>query len=222
VILLLFGPPGCGKGTQASFLVDRLRIPSISTGEMFRAEIKAETPLGKRASAILAQGGLVGDPIVNAMVANRIEQDDCRAGFLLDGYPRTVAQAKFFAMLLEKRGLPQPTVIHIDVPSSDLVARLTARRQCPKCKHIYNLLTNPPQSEGRCDDCGEKLIQRDDDCETAIRQRLQAYEEQTGPVLGWFGPDRVLKVDGRRKPADVSAAIDRALLKKMVEAPAEV
>jgi adenylate kinase len=222
VVILLFGPPGCGKGTQAAFLVERLHIPSISTGEMFRAECKAGTPLGRRARAILARGGLIGDEIVNAMVAARISQEDCRGGFLLDGYPRTAAQARFFTRLLEQRGLSEPTVIHIDVPACDLVARLTARRQCPTCLHIYNLLSHPPKVEGICDADGASLIHREDDCETAIRQRLQAYEEQTGPVLEWYGEGRVVRVDGRAKPVDVSDQIESALLRSMIDSPVRV
>ena len=139
MIILLFGPPGCGKGTQAAFLVDRFQIPAISTGEMFRAECKAGTELGKMASAIMAAGGLVTDDITNGIVANRISQADCARGFLLDGYPRTVPQARNFANLARDKGLSAPIVIHIDVPEEPLVARLTARRQCPQCLRIYNL-----------------------------------------------------------------------------------
>ncbi|HEX6972557.1 MAG TPA: adenylate kinase [Limnochordia bacterium] len=222
MVILLFGPPGCGKGTQAAFLVERLHIPSISTGEMFRAECKAGTPLGRRARAILARGGLIGDEIVNGMVAGRIEQEDCRRGFLLDGYPRTVDQAKFFGRVLEQRARPEPIVVHIDVPACELVARLTARRQCPRCLHIYNLLSQPPKVEGICDADGATLIHREDDCETAIRQRLDAYENQTGPVLGWYGGGQVIRVDGRAKPVEVSAHIERGLLRTMVGSPSRV
>lgn len=222
VVILLFGPPGCGKGTQAAFLVDRLHIPSISTGEMFRAECKAGTPLGRRARAILARGGLIGDEIVNAMVAGRIAQEDCRNGFLLDGYPRTVAQAKFFTRLLEQRAIPEPVVVHIDVPTRDLVVRLTSRRQCPRCLHIYNLQSHAPRVDGICDGDGAALIHREDDCETAIRQRLRAYDEQTGPVLDWFGDGHVIRVDGSVTPSDVSAEIERVLLRNMVDPPVRV
>jgi adenylate kinase len=222
VVILLFGPPGCGKGTQAAFLVERLHIPSISTGEMFRAECKAGTPLGRRARAILARGGLIGDEIVNAMVAGRITQDDCKSGFLLDGYPRTVAQAKFFTRLLEQRAIADPLVVHIEVPATNLVARLTARRQCPRCLHIYNLLSQPPRAEGVCDTDGAELIHREDDCETAIRQRLRAYDELTGPVLDWFGERHVRRVDGSTAPAAVAAQIERALLKTLAGAPVRV
>jgi len=209
VIILLFGPPGCGKGTQAAFLVERLQIPSISTGEMFRAECKAGSRLGRRARAILAQGGLIGDEIVNAMVAGRIARDDCGAGFVLDGYPRTIAQASFFVRLLERRALPDPMVIHLDVPMESLVSRMAARRQCPKCSRLYNLLSQPPQVRGVCDHDGAALAKREDDCERAIRERLRAYTVQTGPVLEWFGEPSVRRVDGTSSPGQVAEQIER-------------
>jgi adenylate kinase len=213
MIFLLFGPPGCGKGTQSASLAERFGIPAISTGEMFRAECKAGTPLGKAASAILAAGGLVGDDIVNGMVANRIAQPDCARGFLLDGYPRTVPQAEVFAKLLRERGLPDPVVIHLDVADSVLVARLTARRQCPQCKRIYNVISQPPRTAGRCDDDGAELMTRADDREEVIRQRLHAYEEQTGPILKYYGPALVRKVDGAAAPEQVAKAIAEAVAK---------
>ncbi len=209
MVFLLFGPPGCGKGTQAALLADRLGIPAISTGEMFRAECQAGTELGRLASSILASGGLVGDDIVNRMVAGRIARPDCAAGFLLDGYPRTVQQAAYLASLLKDRGLPQPVVIHIDVPEEALVFRLTARRQCPQCKRIYNLLSQPPRIAGQCDDDGAALLTRADDQESVIRQRLRAYDELTGPILAWYGPSVVRKVDGSASPREVATAIER-------------
>jgi adenylate kinase len=207
MILLLFGPPGCGKGTQAAILADRFHIPAISTGEMFRAECKAGTELGKKASAILSQGKLVGDDIVNGIVASRIAKPDCRDGFLLDGYPRTVPQAIYFTGLLRERGLPEAAVIHLDVPDEALVARLTARRQCSKCLRIYNLISQPPRVSGHCDDDGAELLTREDDQESVIRQRLRAYDELTGPILKWYGPRVVRTVDGSQSPAQVSRAL---------------
>lgn len=211
MILLLFGPPGCGKGTQSASLAARFDIPAISTGELFRAEVKAGTPLGRKASAIMASGALVSDDIVNGMVANRIAEPDCARGFLLDGYPRTVPQAEMFAALLRERGLPDPVVIHLDVADSVLVARLTARRQCPQCKRIYNLTSQPPRVAERCDDDGAALLTREDDKEAVIRQRLHAYEEQTGPILNYYGPALVRKVDGGAPPDDVAKAIAEAV-----------
>ncbi len=163
------------------------------------------------ASAIMATGGLVGDDIVNGMVANRIAQPDCARGCLLDGYPRTVPQARFLAELADERGLPEPVVIYMEVPADLLVERLTARRQCPECRRIYNLLSQPPRVPGICDDDRAPLQTRDDDHECVIRRRLAAYQELTGPVLAWFGPQAVYKVDGSLSPEGVAQAIEQAL-----------
>jgi adenylate kinase len=211
VILLLFGPPGCGKGTQAAYLAERFQIPAISTGEMFRAECKAGTELGKAACQIMTSGGLVGDDIVNGIVASRISRADCRDGFLLDGYPRTVPQADHFAGVLRERGLPEPIVIHLAVADDALVARLTARRQCPKCLRIYNLLSQPPRNSGVCDDDGAALTARADDQEEIIRQRLQAYRELTGPILEWYGSASVRHVNGGMAPDAVARAVAQAV-----------
>ena len=211
MILLLFGPPGCGKGTQAASLAEKLHIPDISTGEVFRAECKSGTELGKMASEIMAKGGLVDDEIVDAMVAKRIAQADCARGFLLDGYPRTVPQAQYFSALLKQRGLPAPIVLHLDVPDDVVVTRLTSRRQCPECRNIYNLLSQPPKAAGICDYCHAPLFTREDDLEPVIRRRLKAYQEQTGPILDWYGPSLVQTIDGSLPSAQVAAAIEKAL-----------
>ena len=209
--ILLFGPPGCGKGTQAGYIASRFGITAISTGDMFRAECRAGTDLGKLACSILAKGGLVGDEIVNGMVANRIARPDCANGFLLDGYPRTVPQAEFLANLLKERGLPNPAVVFLEVPDAALVARLTARRQCPQCGHIYNLLTQPPQVEGICDTDGAQLIRRDDDKEEVILDRLKAYHELTHPIKQYYCPSMCRWIDGNQAPAAVSKAIEESL-----------
>ena len=215
--MLLFGPPGCGKGTQAVYLAERFQIPAISTGEMFRAECKAGTELGKAACSILARGGLVGDELVDGIVANRIARPDCKDGFLLDGYPRTVPQAIHFSALVRERGLPEPVVIHLDVPDEALVTRLTARSQCPKCKRIYNSILQPPRNAGECDDDGTTLITRDDDREDVVRRRLRAYDELTGPILKWFGPSVVRSVDGTRPADAVAMAVERVVLEAYCE-----
>jgi len=212
LILLLFGPPGCGKGTQAAFLANRFRIPAISTGEMFRAECKSGSELGQKASAIMQAGGLVGDDIVNAMVASRISRSDCAGGFLLDGYPRTVPQAQQLGDLLSSRGLPQPIVVHMEVEDRLLVNRLTSRRQCPKCLRIYNLLSQPPRVAGACDDDATPLLTREDDQESVIRDRLHAYQKLTGPVLDWYGPSHIRTVDGAQSQDAVAKAIEQAVL----------
>jgi adenylate kinase len=209
MIFLLFGPPGCGKGTQAVVLASRLNIPAISTGEMFRAEHNAGTEIGKAACKLLAEGKLVSDELVNAMVVSRTSRADCADGFLLDGYPRTVPQAIFLSQLARERGWPEPSVIHLDVADELLVTRLTARRQCPACLHIYNVVSQPPRVEGICDHDGAALITRDDDREEVIRRRLRAYDELTGPVLKWYGPKAVITVDGSGTAAEVSEAVAR-------------
>jgi adenylate kinase len=212
LIFLLFGPPGCGKGTQAVYLADRFHIPAISTGEMFRAECKSGTELGRTACAIMTAGGLVPDEITNAIVARRTAQPDSANGFLLDGYPRTVPQAQYLDRVLRGRGLPSPVVICLDVPEELLVARLTARRQCPKCRRIYNLISQPPRAAGRCDDDGTELIARDDDKEAIIRQRLKAYHELTGPILDYYGDAAVRRVDGSGAPDVVAKEVERVAL----------
>jgi adenylate kinase len=184
--------------------VKQLRVPAISTGEMFRAETRAASSLGRRARAILARGGLIGDEIVNAMVAGRIAAEDCRNGFLLDGYPRTLNQARFFSRLLDERRLPSPVVVHLDAPADTLVARLSGRRQCPQCLRIYNLATQSSRVPGLCDDDGAALITREDDHEGVIRERIRAYREETGPVLEWFDAALVRRVNGDRPPAEVA------------------
>jgi len=211
MVILLFGPPGCGKGTQGAVITQALNIPSISTGEIFRAELKAGTPLGNAAKQIMASGGLVGDDIVNAMVSGRLQQPDCRAGFLLDGYPRTIPQAQFLDGLLKELGYPEPAVIYLEVPDSVLIARLTARRQCPSCGRIYNVLSQPPQREGVCDVDGAALIQRDDDKEEVIRARLKAYAESTGPLIQYYAGRNFYGIDGNRRPDAIQKDIDKIL-----------
>lgn len=201
MVLLLFGPPGCGKGTQARLISNWLRIPSISTGEMLRAEMLAGTELGKMAQSIMLDGGLVGDGIVNEMLANRIGKPDCTTGFLLDGYPRTVEQAEFLDRLLDRRGFPPAIILHFDVPQDALIGRMTSRRQCPQCSRVYNLLHQPPKSGGVCDDDGIVLITRKDDREDVFRERLRTYEEITHPVLTHYQDGEYHQIRGDRSPA---------------------
>ena len=211
MVILLFGPPGCGKGTQASSISRLLGIPAISTGEMFRAERAAGTALGEKVSGILAQGGLVGDEIVNEVVASRLGKADCRGGFLLDGYPRTIAQAEYLDELLKTLGCPAPAILHLDVPDAALVSRLTARRQCPACGRIYNLLHQPPRTEGICDEDGKPLVHRVDDNEEVIRMRLAAYHEQTGPLLKYYSSGDFHRIEGDRPPREVLGSIEAIL-----------
>jgi len=211
MIVLLFGPPGCGKGTQATLIAQRFHIPAISTGEMFRAECKAGTELGRQACAILKSGGLVGDDIVNQIVAARIRRPDCAAGFLLDGYPRTPEQARFLDGLVPELGLPQPVAIFLDVPAQVLVSRITARRQCGYCGRIYNLLSQPPQREGICDDDQAPLIRREDDTEEVILARLKAYHDATGPVIAHYQDNGCHRVDATGAPGEIAREIAELL-----------
>ncbi|MGP8244742.1 MAG: adenylate kinase family protein [Bryobacteraceae bacterium] len=211
MILLLFGPPGCGKGTQSAFLAARYHIPAISAGEMFRAECKAGSETGRVACRTFSCGEPVSDDIADGIVASRIAQPDCAGGFLLDGYPRTVAQARSFAALLAAHNLPEPLVLFLDVPDEVLVQRLAARRQCPRCLRIYNLLWQPPRTPGRCDQDGGKLVEREDDTEPVVRQRLRAYHEQTGPILDYYGESAVVHIDGLLPPIEVEREEERLI-----------
>jgi adenylate kinase len=201
VVLLLFGPPGSGKGTQSRLITNWLAIPAISTGDMLRAEIQGGTPLGKAARSIMASGGLVGDDLVNKMLAQRIAQPDCKSGFLLDGYPRTVQQAEYFDSLVTERGLPKPIILHLDVPMDALIGRMTSRRQCPKCGRIYNLLHQPPKKSGFCDDDGTPLDTRKDDQEDVVRERIRTYDELTRPVLAYYQDRNYHQIRGDRSPS---------------------
>lgn len=207
LILLLFGPPGSGKGTQGRLIIDWLRenqgdaIPSISTGDMLRAEIAAGTPLGRQTQAIIAAGGLVSDDLINAALCARIQKPDCRHGFLLDGYPRTVEQAEYLDRLLASHGMPEPVVIHLDVPANVLVGRMVSRRQCPQCGRMFNVLSQRPKVDGRCDDDGTDLVIRKDDREDVIRERLRTYEDLTRPVIAHYPSDSYFQISGDRSAA---------------------
>lgn len=210
-ILLLLGPPGCGKGTQAERLAKHFKIPAVSTGEMIRAEIKAGTELGRIAAGVTITGGLLSDELVNRIVRSRLGQPDCANGFMLDGYPRTVDQAAFLASLLVELQAPQPTVVHIDVPSQLLIARTCNRRYCAQCGGIYNLASHPPKDAGLCDNCHIELQQRADDCEDTVRNRLISYEKSTAPLIEFYRPGSYVRIDGTSTPDSVFEAIQNSL-----------
>jgi adenylate kinase len=201
LVLLLFGPPGSGKGTQAGKISHWLGIPAISTGDMLREEIKAGTALGKAVKSIMSSGGLAGDDLVNRMLAQRVSATDCAHGFLLDGYPRTVEQAEYLDEVLAERQLQSPIVLHLDVPMDALVGRLTSRRQCPSCKRIYNLLHQPPKKAGICDDDGTPLITRKDDSEDVVTERIRTYDDVTRPVLAYYQDRMYHQIRGDRSPS---------------------
>jgi adenylate kinase len=221
LIILLFGPPGSGKGTQGRLIIEWLgnTIPSISTGDMLRAEIAAGTPLGRETQSIIAAGGLVPDDLINAALCSRIRQPDCGRGFMLDGYPRTVEQAEYLDNVLTTRDLPAPVVIHLDVPADVLVGRMVSRRQCPECGRMFNILSQRPKTVGRCDDDGAPLIVRKDDREDVIRERLRTYREVTRPVLDHYPSDRYFQIAGDRSTPYIFEEIT-SILESVMDAKA--
>jgi len=213
LIILLFGPPGSGKGTQGRLIIEWLgnTIPSISTGDMLRAEIAADTPLGRETQSIIAAGVLVPDDLINAALSSRIQQPDCQRGFMLDGYPRTVEQAQYLDTLLASRNLPAPVVIHLDVPADVLVGRMVSRRHCSQCGQMFNILSKRPRVADRCDGDGAPLVMRKDDREDVIRERLRTYEEVTRPVVAHYPSDRYFQISGDRSAPYIFEEITRIL-----------
>jgi len=197
ISLILFGPPGSGKGTQAKLLKESLAIPHISTGDMLRERIASDDPLGLQLKELMHAGRLVPDEVVNRLAEERISQPDCCGGFILDGYPRTIQQAEVLDRRLQERGL-QTVVIHLKVDYTKVIARIAGRRQCPVCGTLYSLTSNPPRKPEICDLDGAVLVIRDDDKESVIRERLEGYERQTRPVLEFFAASgaSVHEVDG--------------------------
>lgn len=184
--VIFLGPPGSGKGTQAKVLAGRFAIPHLSTGDMLREHVANATVLGLKAKPIMERGDLVPDSLVLKMVRERIERPDCQHGFVFDGFPRTVAQAKYLGEMLRLHGFKQPFVIHLVIGHTLLIRRLTGRRTCKVGGEIYNIYDRPPKVEGICDNDGGELVQRPDDREEVIRQRLLAYERQTSPLVNYY------------------------------------
>lgn len=210
--IILLGPPGAGKGTQAETLVKKLSIPHISTGDMFRKAIKEGTALGIKAKEYMDQGKLVPDEVTVGIVKERIEQEDCKEGFLLDGFPRTVFQAEALDAILKDMKIGLDAVINIEVPKENLIGRLTGRRVCKSCGATFHLIFNPPREEGKCDKCGEKLYQRADDSEETVVNRLDVYEKQTAPLIEYYQNQGVLKtIDGDQPIDQVLVQIGRSL-----------
>jgi adenylate kinase len=211
--LILLGPPGAGKGTQARFICERFGIPQISTGDMLRAAVAAGTELGKQAKAVMDSGALVSDDIIIGLVKERITQPDCASGFLFDGFPRTLAQAE----AMRDAGVKIDAVVEISVPDDEIVARLSGRRSHPGSGRVYHVTFNPPKVEGKDDVTGEPLVHRDDDKEETIRNRLATYHAQTEVLTGYYGklaaagePDaaKLITVDGTQA---IDAVRDEAL-----------
>lgn len=200
--LILMGLPGAGKGTQAEKISEKYGVPHISTGDMFRLAIKEGTELGKKAKRYLDEGALVPDEVTNGIVEERLSKDDCKKGFLLDGFPRTIPQAEALQQITEKLNKKLDYVIHVDVPEEKLLERLTGRRVCPTCGATYHVVNNPPKREGICDKDDAKLIQRDDDTEETVGKRLAVNLEQTKPLLEFYEKLGILVTVNGDQPID--------------------
>jgi adenylate kinase len=212
MVLLLLGAPGSGKGTQAKFLIESLGIPQLSTGDMLRSAVKAGTRLGKEAADYMQRGALVPDSLVLGLIQERIKDADCSKGFILDGFPRNIAQANALETTLGQVGRKIDRVIAIDVPESDLVERLTGRRTCKSCGTGYHVKFQPSKVVGKCDKCNGELFQRGDDVESIIRERLHVYREQTAPLFDYYTKRGVLrKVPGVGDLDIITRRIEEAL-----------
>ena len=204
----MLGAPGAGKGTQAKMIAEKYSIPHISTGDIFRSNIKNGTELGTKAKAYMDQGLLVPDELTCDLVVDRINQDDCKKGYILDGFPRTIPQAKALTAALEKRNTSIDYAIDVEVPDENIVNRMGGRRACTGCGATYHVTYNPPKTENVCDACGETLILRDDDKPETVQKRFTVYHEQTQPLIDYYKEAGVLKViDGTVDMKDVFAAI---------------
>jgi len=208
---IIFGPQGSGKGTQADILSDKLKIPHISTGDIFRENIKNQTGLGQKAKKYMDVGQLVPDDIVIEMIKDRLDQADCGQGFILDGYPRTIPQAEALDRIIKI----DKVVMEVWISDEESIKRLSGRRTCPKCGAIYHLAFNPPQKENKCDKCGSALIVREDDSEPVIRKRLSQYHEQTEPLKEYYQKQgKLIKIDGMPPIAEVTKEILEKLRNK--------
>ena len=211
--LVLLGPPGAGKGTQATRIKDRYRIPQLSTGEMLREAVAKGTEVGREAKSIMESGNLVSDEVINRIVAERIDEPDCAGGFILDGFPRTIPQAEALERMLAERGLKLDAVIEIQVDNDELVRRIAGRFSCARCGAGYHDSFKPTRASGTCDVCGSiEFVRRKDDNAETVKSRLAAYEAQTAPLLPYYrGKGLVRAIDGMAPIDEVTASIWRAL-----------
>jgi adenylate kinase len=206
--MILLGPPGSGKGTQAKMLSERLGIPQISTGDMLRAAVKEGTPMGLKAKAEMEAGGLVPDEVVVGIVSERLVKGDCAGGFILDGFPRTIPQADALKQTLAELNKDLDVVISLQVDNDAIVGRIAGRRTCRDCGKMYHVAFDAPAIADRCDKCGGSLYQRDDDQEETIRKRLEVYEAQTAPLIAYYREDGVLSdIDGMQEMSAVQQKI---------------
>ncbi|MBM4145818.1 MAG: adenylate kinase [Nitrospira sp.] len=191
--IVLLGAPGAGKGTQAKILIEKYGMPQISTGDLLRAAVAAGTALGKEAKSYMDKGELVPDSVVLGMVEERLKQDDCKKGYILDGFPRNTAQAEALDKMLASLNMSLTAALSVDVPFEDLMKRLTGRRTCKGCGQMYNIYFKAPAKDGACDKCNGELFQRDDDKEATIKKRLEVYTAQTEPLIGYYKSKGIVK-----------------------------
>lgn len=195
--IIMLGAPGAGKGTQAKMIAEKYSIPHVSTGDIFRANIKNGTELGKEAKTYMDQGKLVPDELTVKILLDRVAQEDCKNGYVLDGFPRTIPQAEVLEAALEKLGEKVDFALNIDVPDENIVKRMSGRRACVNCGATYHIVNIPPKKEGICDTCGNELVLRDDDKPETVQKRLAVYHEQTQPLIDFYEKRNVLKtIDG--------------------------
>jgi adenylate kinase len=202
VRVVLVGPPGAGKGTQAQFIASHLSIPKISTGDIFRANVSGGTELGKLAKSYMDRGDLVPDEVTVAMVRDRLSEEDAQDGFLLDGFPRNVPQAEVLKKMLAEFGTALDVVLELEVDENEVVRRLAGRRTCRSCGKVWHVVFDPSATDGVCDACGGELFQRDDDREETIRRRLEVYQEQTAPLVRYYADEGILVGVAATGPVD--------------------
>lgn len=206
--IIMLGAPGAGKGTQAKMIAEKYSIPHISTGDIFRANISQGTELGKEAKKYMDQGLLVPDELTVKILLDRVAQEDCKNGYVLDGFPRTIPQAEVLDKALTELGDKVDYAINVDVPDENIITRMSGRRACLKCGATYHVKYNPPKTEDVCDACGDKLVLRDDDQPETVKKRLNVYHEQTQPLIEYYSKKDILKeVDGTVDMKDVFGAI---------------
>lgn len=210
--IVMLGAPGAGKGTQAKMIASKYGVPHVSTGDIFRANIKNGTELGKKAKEYMDQGLLVPDELTVDLVIDRLSQDDCKNGYILDGFPRTIPQAEALDAALAKRGEKMDYAIDVNVPDENIVSRMSGRRACVGCGATYHIVHNPSKKGELCEVCGEKLILRDDDKPETVQKRLTVYHDQTQPLIDYYTEQQILKaVDGTQDMNDVFTAITKIL-----------
>lgn len=212
--IIMLGAPGAGKGTQAALISEKYNIPHISTGDIFRANIRNGTELGRKAKAYIESGALVPDELTCDLVVDRIGKEDCKNGYILDGFPRTIPQANALDEALEKMNTSIDYAIDVEVPDESIVKRMGGRRACLNCGAVYHIVYNPPKKDGICDECGQRLIQRDDDKPETVQKRLDVYHAQTQPLIDYYKEKNILhSVDGTQEMdhvfRDIQEFLDR-------------